>query len=173
MPRSKNPDNYPTVYFRLFERALVRPEGVRVEFADKAECLRNRNSLYAYLNALEARERKLLDAGKLSQDNVFATSFRKVKISFDGPVLFMQNRDFAPDQQRIEAALEAQLGPEIATEYPDVPRDDETEMEYLQRMSDMVHNQAGHEPEPPEMPPADDEAAKLVAELFGLKTPTT
>ena len=148
MPRSKNPDNYPKAYGELLRLAYRQDDEVRVP-AENVKAARNlQNSIYAYINAVDAQEK----ADGIQYELRLAPQYRQVKLSvekLDGQVsLVLQNKNAAPELQGINAVLAAQKQEQSAP----LP--------------------SPYERQPEEHPDADerDEHAEVVGNLFGRET---
>lgn len=82
MPRSKNPDSYPTAFSRLLAGAFASRTTVTIPVSDKNAGTNMRHMLYAYINALDSREEHQRLPFELRQ----SPEFRQVKITIlDGP----------------------------------------------------------------------------------------
>ncbi len=106
MPRSKNPDNYPSQYWQLLDAvARGEPHLLEVPLEDRKAVRNLQNSLYAYINALDARE----NSQQLTEDLRNAPRFRKVEIrhASDPARLILRNKEVSPEVQAITSALQA------------------------------------------------------------------
>ncbi len=101
MPRSRNPENYPTSFKAALERATSAEAGLRIEFNNPAEMMRTRASMYAYINALDAQENEQnIDYGFR-----LAPLFRQIMLKPEGRVLILMNKLYTNEVQAIERAL--------------------------------------------------------------------
>ncbi len=119
MPRSKNPDKYPSVFKDLLLAAYAAAEtGITWKCPDMATAQRSRMQLYAYVNAVEKSEdsmalpHELRDSPRLHQIQI------TVSRALEGANIRLLNKNFAPENLAIQAALDG-LGPLN----PDTPED--------------------------------------------------
>ncbi len=119
MPRSRNPDKYPSVFKDLLLAAYAAGEaGITWKCPDMRIAQRTRMQLYAYVNAVDAREESMdlpeefREAKRLHQIQITAQA------ETDGASIKLLNKNFAPENIAIQAALSA-LGPLN----PDTPED--------------------------------------------------
>ena len=107
MPRSKNPLNYPETYPRLLQAVYARREPVRVPLGSKMEANRMRNSLYAYVNAVEVQERK----ENVPESLRLFPQYRQVMLTVgegpSGPFLELVNRNYTESVSAINDVLAA------------------------------------------------------------------
>lgn len=125
MPRSKNPDKYPSVFKDLLLAAYAAGEtGITWKCPDSGTAHRTRFQLYAYINALEKQELNMAMPDELRE----APRFHQIQITIaklpDGTAIKLLNRNFTPENMAIQAAL-AVLGPLD----PDTPEDKEAQAE--------------------------------------------
>ena len=111
MPRSRNPDKYPTVFKELLLAAYAAEDaGITWKCPDINIAQRTRMQLYAYVNAVDAREENMAvpeefrEAKRLHQIQITAQA------ESDGASIKLLNKNFAPENIAIQAALSV-LGP--------------------------------------------------------------
>jgi hypothetical protein len=105
MPRSKNPENYPATYKALLESAGAVPDGLRVKFSSRADMMRTRASLYAYINAVAFQE----DEANVDYEFRKSPDYRQVMLKPEGYELLLMHKRYTPESECIERAL-ANLG---------------------------------------------------------------
>ena len=111
MPRSRNPDKYPTVFKDLLLAAFAAKEnGITWKCPDIATAQRTRMQLYAYVNALDSHEDRMAMPDEFRE----AKRLHQIQITTgkapDGAFIKLLNKNFAPENLAIQAALSG-LGP--------------------------------------------------------------
>ena len=151
MPRSRNPDKYPSVFKELLLAAYAAGDaGITWKCPDMNTAQRTRMQLYAYVNAVDAREESMAmpdefrEAKRLHQIQITARP-EPDSPTPGGASIKLLNKNFAPENIAIQAALSA-LGPLN----PDTPEDIEARAE---AEAIIAEHEAG---EPAKLEPKDD-----------------
>lgn len=103
MPRSKNPDNYPSYFRELLEGARGVEDGITIDFGTAQKRMRVRNQLYAYINALEAQEERR----EIPYEMRMSPGFRMISLVVQGTSLQFLDKEFDESGMVIMAALRA------------------------------------------------------------------
>lgn len=104
MPRSKNPDMYPQAIPSILRAAVDNSAGIHPSFPTKQAAMKMRAQIYAYINALSARESEAL--GYLPDGSV-SNMYRQIQITPEGAVLHLLDKQFTPEVQALTAALQS------------------------------------------------------------------
>lgn len=119
MPRSKNPAKYPTVFKDLLLAAYAAGEvGITWKCPDLGTAKRTRMQLYAYVNAVEKSEENMALPDEFRESPRMHQIQITTKAEATGGSIHLLNKNFAPENLAIQAAL-AVLGPLN----PDTPED--------------------------------------------------
>jgi len=119
MPRSKNPDKFPSVFKDLLLAAFAAGEtGITWKCPNKRIAQRTRMQLYAYVNAVDFREDSIALPDELREAKRLHQIQITVGATEDGAFIKLLNKNFAPENLAIQAAL-SDLGPLS----PDTPED--------------------------------------------------
>lgn len=106
MPRSKNPDKYPSVFKELLLAAFAaKDKGITWKCPDLPTATRTKMQLYAYMNAVTKQE----DANDIPDELRDSKRFHQVQITTtaaaDGATVKLMNKNFTPEAIAIQEAL--------------------------------------------------------------------
>lgn len=96
MPRSKDPQKYPDWYGRALLGAYRADQPIRLPMPTKADALRTRQRLYAFIRATEAQEDKDLVRDEHRQTPMFHKVTINAKDDADGHYVELSNINMIP-----------------------------------------------------------------------------